>query len=385
MLNANRTAAASCTRILLTRPIHSLPATTIYPCLHKATTLNTTTSRPFSTTPNPPFKWTNLLRSTGADKKAKVTESGKNAEEVSSVSVITEPAWPHPVYTEEQINQIKIAHRETKDWSDWAALSAVRILRWGFDLATGYKHDKEIARGKGNPSNVKRQIFTMTHEKWLVRFIFLESIAGVPPMVAGMVRHLHSLRKMRRDNGWIETLLEEAYNERMHLLTFLQLRKPGPFMRLMILGAQGVFFNAFFLSYLVSPRTCHRFVGYLEEEAVITYTRAIADLEAQRIPEWQDLKAPEIALSYWRMKEGSTMKDLLNYIRADEAKHREVNHTLANMSQEADPNPFGVKYGDSKDAHPVKGLEWTRAEGWERKEVLEKVGKKVVKEGSLPL
>lgn len=32
-------------------------------------------------------------------------------------------------------------------------------------------------------------------------------------------------------------------------------------------AAQGVFFNAFFVSYLISPRICHRFVGYLEEEA----------------------------------------------------------------------------------------------------------------------
>jgi hypothetical protein len=43
--------------------------------------------------------------------------------------------------------------------------------------------------------------------------------------------------------------------------------EPGWFMRVMVLAAQGVFFNAFFVSYLISPRICHRFVGYLEEEA----------------------------------------------------------------------------------------------------------------------
>jgi hypothetical protein len=32
---------------------------------------------------------------------------------------------------------------------------------------------------------------------------------------------------MSRDNGWIETLLEDAYNERMHLLTFLKMAEPG--------------------------------------------------------------------------------------------------------------------------------------------------------------
>ena len=35
---------------------------------------------------------------------------------------------------------------------------------------------------------------------------------------------------MRRDYGWIHTLLSEAENERMHLLTFLEL-------------GQGVFFK----------------------------------------------------------------------------------------------------------------------------------------------
>jgi hypothetical protein len=49
----------------------------------------------------------------------------------------------------------------------------------------------------------------------MIRNVFLESVAGVPGMVAGMLRHLHSMRRMKRDNGWIETLLEESFNERM--------------------------------------------------------------------------------------------------------------------------------------------------------------------------
>ena len=63
-------------------------------------------------------------------------------------------------------------------------------------------------------------------------------IAGVPGMVGGMLRHMRSLRSMRRDNGWIHTLLEEAENERMHLLTFLQLRQPGLLFRGMVLLSQ---------------------------------------------------------------------------------------------------------------------------------------------------
>ena len=169
----------------------------------------------------------------------------------------------------------------------------------------------------------------------------------------------------------IETLLEEAYNERMHLLTFLRMAEPGWFMRVMLLGAQGVFFNGMFISYLIAPKICHRFVGYLEEEAVITYTRAIADIDAGKLPKWEQLEAPEIAIRYWNMPEGHRkMRDLLLYIRADEAKHREVNHTLGNLDQNTDPNPFVSTYFSPEKPHPTKGIENIKPVGWERQEVI---------------
>jgi len=40
------------------------------------------------------------------------------------------------------------------------------------------------------------------------------------------------------------------------------------------------------LSYIISPRTCHRFVAYLEEEAVVTYTHTIEELERGHLPKW---------------------------------------------------------------------------------------------------
>lgn len=173
------------------------------------------------------------------------------------------------------------------------------------------------------------------------------------------------------DCSRIESQLEEAYNERMHLLTFLTMAKPGRFMQLMVLGAQGVFVNGMFVAYLISPRTCHRFVGYLEEEAVRTYTYAIQDIEEGRLPEWTDLEAPEIAVRYWQMPEGSRkMKDLLLYIRADEAKHREVNHTLGNLNQAEDPNPDVSEYKDKDKPHPTRGIDFQKPTGWERKDVL---------------
>ena len=193
----------------------------------------------------------------------------------------------------------------------------------------------------------------------------------MPGMVAGMIRHLNSMRRMRRDNGWIESLLEESYNERMHLLTFLKMSQPGWFMRLVVLGAQGVWCNALFVAYLISPRTVHRFVGYLEEEAVITYTRQIKDIDAGRLPKWEKLEAPQIAVEYWAMPEGHrTMRDLLLYIRADESKHREVNHTLGNLDQVEDPNPYVSEYKDESKPHPSKGLKFPRPTGWDRSEVI---------------
>lgn len=115
---------------------------------------------------------------------------------------VTKAAWSHPVYTEEEVNKIAIAHREAKTWSDWTALTAVRALRWGLDLVTGYRHDHEVAKGRRAAVDA-RQPFAMSEKKYLIRNVFLETVAGVPGMVGGMLRHLHSMRRMKRDNGWL--------------------------------------------------------------------------------------------------------------------------------------------------------------------------------------
>ena len=113
----------------------------------------------------------------------------------------TKPAWPHPIYTEAQMNHVIIAHREAKNWPDYIALGMVRFLRWGLDFATGYKHDEAVAKGTKAAKNAQ-QTFAMDERKYMIRNVFLESVAGVPGMVGGMLRHLASLRKMKRDNGW---------------------------------------------------------------------------------------------------------------------------------------------------------------------------------------
>ncbi|KID99426.1 Alternative oxidase, partial [Metarhizium majus ARSEF 297] len=287
----------------------------------------------------------------------------------------TKAAWPHPGYTLEEMMAVEPAHREPRNFSDWAAWKIVRFARFWMDKATGMGRDQQV--DKKNPTTSVVAEKPLTEAQWLVRFVFLESIAGVPGMVGGMLRHLSSLRRMKRDNGWIETLLEESYNERMHLLTFMKICEPGWFMKLMIIGAQGVFFNALFITYLLHPRIVHRFVGYLEEEAVHTYTRAIREIEDGHLPKWADARfqIPDIAVQgalfshivqYWNMPEGNrTMKDLILYIRADEAGHRGVNHTLGNLNQKEDPNPFVSTFKDREPPKPA-----LKATGYERSDVI---------------
>jgi len=258
------------------------------------------------------------------------------------------------------------AHRAPRGFSDWAAWKLVRFARYCMDKATGMERSQRVDKKHPTTSVVAEK--PLTEAQWLIRFVFLESIAGVPGMVGGMLRHLNSLRRMKRDNGWIETLLEESYNERMHLLTFMKMCEPGWFMKMMIIGAQGVFFNGMFVAYLISPKIAHRFVGYLEEEAVHTYTRSIHEIDEGHLPKWSDpeFRIPDIAITYWDMPEGNrTMKDLILYIRADEAVHRGVNHTLGNLNQKEDPNPFVSNFKDREVPRPA-----VKTAGYEREDVI---------------
>jgi ubiquinol oxidase len=158
------------------------------------------------------------------------------------------------------------------------------------------------------------------------RAVVLETVAGVPGMVGGMMNHLKSLRRMRDDAGWIHELLDEAENERMHLLAFVALFKANWFERLLLIIAQGAFFNAYFVLYLVSPRTAHRMIGYFEEEAVVSYTQFLAEIDAGR---FENVPAPKLAIDYWKLPPDATLRDMVIAVRADEMRHRDVNHGFA--------------------------------------------------------
>lgn len=159
------------------------------------------------------------------------------------------------------------------------------------------------------------------------RAIVLETVAAVPGMVGATINHLKCLRRLCDDKGWIRTLMDEAENERMHLMTFIEVARPTLFERFVILGVQWIFYLGFFALYLVSPKTAHRVVGYFEEEAVLSYTLYLKEIDEGRS---KNVPAPEIARRYWNLPESATLRDVVLVVRADEAHHRDVNHGFAN-------------------------------------------------------
>ena len=202
--------------------------------------------------------------------------------------------------TEATFAHLNVHHRPL-DISDRIALGLTKMLRFCADtfFAKRYGH----------------------------RAIVLETVAAVPGMVGAALTHLKCLRRMEDDKGWIRTLMEEAENERMHLMTFIEVAKPSVFERMVILGVQWVFYLAFFVLYLVSSKTAHRVVGYFEEEAVISYTLYLDDIDKGRSA---NLPAPAIAKHYWKLGDDATLRDVVLVVRADEAHHRDVNHGFAN-------------------------------------------------------
>ena len=200
-------------------------------------------------------------------------------------------------------------HYAVHGLSDRFARGVTKLLRWGADTF--------FAKRYGN------------------RAIVLETVAGVPGMVGATLTHLRALRLMQDDNGWIRTLMDEAENERMHLMTFIEIAKPSWFERMIILTVQWFFYVGFFFLYLISDRTAHRLVGYFEEEAVLSYTLYLEEIDSGRHP---NLPAPPVALRYWNLPEGTTLRDVILIIRADEAHHRDTNHFMADTlaGREAD-------------------------------------------------
>ena len=159
------------------------------------------------------------------------------------------------------------------------------------------------------------------------RAVVLETIAGVPGMIAGVWMHFKSLRKMKSGYGpQIREMLAEAENERMHLMFFIEIAKPNFFERSIVLMSQ-IFFGLFyFFIYVFFTRTAHRMIGYFEDEAVKSYTEYLEIVESGKV---ENIPAPALAIQYYKIGSDSKLSDLIRCVRADEEHHSETNHSYA--------------------------------------------------------
>ena len=228
----------------------------------------------------------------------------------------TDYRMPHIAWDLKSIQDVDKTKRVPKDIGDRIAKISVQGTRKVFDFITRYNE------------------YNMTKRKWLNRAIFLETIAGIPGMIGGMVRHMKSLRTLEKDHGWIHHLLEEAENERMHLFFFLREKNPGLLFRFIIACTQFLFFSLHFFFYLIFPRYMHRFVGYLEEEAVHTYTVMLRHIDNGCLEGWKAKPAPNDFKIYYALPEEATYRDVVACIRADELAHREYNHLFSDIHGE---------------------------------------------------
>jgi len=219
-------------------------------------------------------------------------------------------------------------HEEPKTMMDSLTYGFLRLLYSSFNFVTFFDYNDPSA------SSLR------------VRIILLESVAGVPPFIMAGYRHFRSLRNCNYDGGRIYTHLEEAENERMHLITAMQMFGAGRALKAAVYGMQFIVTPVCWFFCLLNPRFLNRFVGYLEELACETYSTVLAHVDdptKKLYHEWHDLKAPPVAIEYWDLPEGATWPDTIRRIYADETVHRDVNHTFANIAIDAE-NPLMGKH-----------------------------------------
>ena len=222
--------------------------------------------------------------------------------------------YPHAIYNLKDIQTVTVTHQPTDDLPSKIGNGLISGIKNTYDKLTGFP-------------------LQMTKEKYIKRVCVFETIAAVPGMVGGSIRHYKSLRKWRYDLGWIHTLMEEAENERTHLQAFLDIGRPSGAFKMRASMACRLFKWIYTGMYIISPTTCHRMVGYLEEQAVDTYNKIIDEIDKPNgvLKDWKVSPCPNIGISYWKLPEKATVRDMVLAIRADEVIHREVNHYLADI------------------------------------------------------
>ena len=159
------------------------------------------------------------------------------------------------------------------------------------------------------------------------RAVVLETVAGVPGMVAGVWMHFKSLRVMKAGYGeQIREMLAEAENERRHLMFFIEIAKPNYFERFIVLFSQVIFGLFYLFMYIFFTRTAHRMIGYFEDEAVKSYTEYLELVESGKV---ENIQAPKLAINYYKLGTDAKLSDLIRCVRADEEHHSETNHNYA--------------------------------------------------------
>ena len=160
------------------------------------------------------------------------------------------------------------------------------------------------------------------------RAVVLETVAGVPGMVAGVLMHFKSLREMKAGYGeQIREMLSEAENERMHLMFFIEIAKPNLIERFIVLFSQLLFGLFYLFMYIFFTRTAHRMIGYFEDEAVNSYSEYLKMVESGKV---ENTPAPHLAINYYQLGADAKLSDLIKCVRADEQHHSETNHSYAN-------------------------------------------------------
>ena len=161
------------------------------------------------------------------------------------------------------------------------------------------------------------------------RAIVLETVAGVPGMVAGMLTHLSSLRGLKKGQGSkIHEMLAEAENERKHLMFFIEVVQPTKLERGLIVAAQFVFWHYYLIFYIIAPKTAHLMIHYFEEEAVRSYTEYLKLIEEGKI---ENVPAPQIAIEYYNLLPDARLSEMIRYIRRDEQHHADLNLTYSEV------------------------------------------------------
>ncbi|KAG6896454.1 hypothetical protein C0992_008177 [Termitomyces sp. T32_za158] len=177
----------------------------------------------------------------------------------------------------------------------------VKLARTLFDLVSRYKHVHIQPDEKMDVQQLRDRGLLLDDRAWLNRILFLESIAGVPGMVAATLRHLTSLRLMR------------PHRTVSHI---------SPAQDVFKIWKQDVSLNG---------RIFFRYRGELTNLRFTFRTNE---------------PAPEIAIDYWRLPPDAKLLDVLYAVRSDETTHRFVNHSLANLNPSTDVNPFALREPD---------------------------------------